>query len=312
MNRTERLTAILMLLQERGRQRRRTAEEIAARFEVSRRTILRDIQALCEMGVPVYAQEGVGGGYSLPSDYTLPPLPLSLREAVLMLLSLNTLDSLADTPFAPERASLLAKLRVLLPAGQRAEAERWMQTLAIEVPQRQYTVPFVEMLLESAREARWVQATYRSANGVSTQRLLPKRLTSQSGFWYCRAYSLEHAEERTYRVDRFEAVEPMEAPAEAVPLEAALPYDHPSHPEVIVRLTGVGVMHVERDPRLGHAIRLEEGGGVWQFRCPPSDLDWAAHFLLSLGPHAEVLAPSELKARLLQTARETLERYEEK
>ncbi len=104
MNRTERLTAILLLLQEKGRQRRHTAEEIAARFEVSRRTILRDIQALCEMGVPVLAQEGVGGGYALPPEFTLPPLPLKLREAVLMLLSLNTLASLADTPFAPERA----------------------------------------------------------------------------------------------------------------------------------------------------------------------------------------------------------------
>src|SRR5438105_4952664 len=120
------MTAILLLLQERRCERRYTAEEIAGRFEVSRRTILRDIQALCEMGVPVYAQEGVGGGYSLPSDYAIPPLPLSLREAVLMLLSLNALDSLADTPYAPERASLLTKLKAVLPARQRTEAEDWM------------------------------------------------------------------------------------------------------------------------------------------------------------------------------------------
>jgi predicted DNA-binding transcriptional regulator YafY len=60
MNRTDRLTAILLLLQERSR----TAGEIARHFEVSRRTVLRDVQALCEIGVPIVAREGVGGGAS--------------------------------------------------------------------------------------------------------------------------------------------------------------------------------------------------------------------------------------------------------
>ena len=62
MNRTERLTAIILLLQERPR----TAEQIARAFEVSRRTILRDMQALSEIGVPLIAREGAGGGYALP------------------------------------------------------------------------------------------------------------------------------------------------------------------------------------------------------------------------------------------------------
>src|SRR2546427_612593 len=62
MNRIERLTAILMLLQDKPR----SATEIARHFEVSKRTILRDVQALCEMGVPVIAQDGARGGYSLP------------------------------------------------------------------------------------------------------------------------------------------------------------------------------------------------------------------------------------------------------
>ncbi len=187
-----------------------------------------------------------------------------------------------------------------------------MQTLAIEVPQRQYTLPFVETLVESARQARWVCVTYRSTGGVSTQRLLPKRLTSQGGYWYCRAYSLEHQEERTYRADRFLSVEPIEAPAEPIPRTVVLPYGHPSHPEVIVRLSPFGVLQAERDPNLGHALRLEaDGSGVWQFRCPPSEFDWLARFLLSLGTHAEVMAPPELQARVRETARTVLDRYPE-
>ena len=87
MNRIERLTAILMLLQDRPH----SASEIARQFEVSKRTILRDVQALCEMGVPVIAQEGAHGGYSLPERYVLDPPALSAQESFLMLLALRAL-----------------------------------------------------------------------------------------------------------------------------------------------------------------------------------------------------------------------------
>lgn len=107
MNRMDRLTAILLLLQGR----KRTAGEIARRFEVSRRTILRDIDALCEMGIPIVADLGASGGYSLPPDYSLPPLALTLHEALLLRLALSSLSQLSETPFKQERESLLAKVQ---------------------------------------------------------------------------------------------------------------------------------------------------------------------------------------------------------
>ncbi len=90
MNRMDRLTAILLLLQGG----KRTAGEIAQRFEVSKRTIQRDIQALGEIGIPIIAELGVSGGYTLPSDYSLPPLALTLHEALLLLLSRSALQPL--------------------------------------------------------------------------------------------------------------------------------------------------------------------------------------------------------------------------
>ena len=81
MNRTERLTAIVMLLQNE----QLTSKELAQRFEVSKRTILRDVQALSEMGVPIVAEWGPGGGYSLLPEYSLSPLQLTFREALLLL-----------------------------------------------------------------------------------------------------------------------------------------------------------------------------------------------------------------------------------
>src|SRR5258708_35472458 len=110
MNRVDRLTAILLLLQGG----KRTAGEISHHFEVSRRTIQRDIQALCEMGIPIAADLGASGGYTLPPDYSLPPLALTLHEALLLRLALSSLLQLSEAPFKQKRESLLAKVHTLL------------------------------------------------------------------------------------------------------------------------------------------------------------------------------------------------------
>ena len=105
MNRIDRLTAIILLLQGG----KRTASEIARRFEVSKRTVFRDIEALCEMGVPVVTEAGVHGGYTLMPDYSVAPLQLTSRETLLLRLALSSVSQLADTPFKRERESLLAR-----------------------------------------------------------------------------------------------------------------------------------------------------------------------------------------------------------
>ena len=102
MNRFERLTAILLV-----QGRKRTAGELAVRFEVSPRTILRDMQALPEMGLPIVAEQGVEGSYTLPPDYALRPLALTLHEATLLRLALGSVAGLAATPFAGARETVI-------------------------------------------------------------------------------------------------------------------------------------------------------------------------------------------------------------
>src|SRR6266700_7068480 len=130
MNRIDRLTAILLLLQTG----KRSAAEIAQHFEVSRRTIQRDIDALCEMGIPIAANLGVTGGYSLPPDYSLPPLALTLHEALLLRLALSSLSKLSETPFKRARESLLAKVQTLLPRHEDENLEQLTQTLSLDIP----------------------------------------------------------------------------------------------------------------------------------------------------------------------------------
>jgi predicted DNA-binding transcriptional regulator YafY len=82
---------------------------------MSKRTAFRDIQALCEMGVPIVTESGAHGGYTLMPDYSLAPLQLTLHKALLLRLTLGSISQLADAPFKRERESLLAKMHVLIP-----------------------------------------------------------------------------------------------------------------------------------------------------------------------------------------------------
>jgi predicted DNA-binding transcriptional regulator YafY len=307
MNRTDRLTAILLLLQERSR----TAGEIARHFEVSRRTVLRDVQALCEIGVPIVAREGVGGGYSLPEGYWLAPPPLSDHEAFLLLLALGALAQQADTPFAPERASLVAKLRALLPVGQLAGVERLLDHIELDAPRRAQRAPFLDALLDAAQARRWVRVTYQSAERRSVQHLLPRLVYAQGGFWYCRAYAHERGEERSYRVDRIQTLDPPAGDFAPPPAPEPTPYDHAAHPLVVAALTARGVAFVESEPQLGQIILREpHGGGRLSFRCPPSELDWFARYFASLGDEVGVEAPAELRERMRQIGQRLADRYQ--
>ena len=126
----------------------------------------------------------------------------------------------------------------------------------------------------------------------------------------CEAYSQERQEERTYRVDRFAEVSATQAPEYNAPRPLPLPYDHPSHQEVRIRLTARGVLVLERDPQLGDTIQPEGAeGGLLCFRCPPTEYDWLVRTLLSLGPDAEVLAPDELRELVRQAAQDIANRY---
>jgi predicted DNA-binding transcriptional regulator YafY len=306
MNRIDRLTGILLLLQEKPR----TSEEIAQYFEVSRRTVLRDVQALCEIGVPVVAREGAGGGYSLPDDFALAPLPLSAREVFLLLLALSAIARLGEAPFGAERATLAAKLRAALPRQHIAGAEALLATVGIAAPEQTRPAPFLDALIEAARAGRWVRVTYQSAEQTSAQHVFPREVYTRDGLWYCRAHAHERGEERIYRVDRIRALDAAGAEFAALAAPAPIPYGHAAHPQVVVALTARGAAYVESEPHLGGLIeRAADGAARLAFRCPPGELDYFARYFASLVADADARAPQELRDRIRRIGEQIVDRY---
>src|SRR5579863_5915165 len=117
--RADRLLSILLLLQIH---RRITARELADRLEVSERTILRDMDALSGSGVPVVAERGKGGGWSLLDDYQTKLTGLSPAEIQSLFLARPT-RLMADLGLKREAEAALMKMQAALPAGTRQQAE---------------------------------------------------------------------------------------------------------------------------------------------------------------------------------------------
>jgi predicted DNA-binding transcriptional regulator YafY len=311
MNRTDRLTGIILAL----RGGRQTASQLATRFEVSRRTILRDVAALGEIGVPVVTAPGVGGGLELAEDYWLPPLHLSSDEATLLLLALGSLGEVDGSPFGEERRTVEEKLRAALRPEVAREADEALRTLTIAPPSGDVRQHHLRTLRAAIRRGNWVIVTYRSVRRLADRCLLPRRLFVEGGRWYCVAVDLEAAEERRFRLDRMESVEPTSPPpgaAEAL-RSATAPrpaYDDLAHPEVVVRLTESGLRRAEVEPALVENARPVAGGG-WEarFRCPPVELPYYGRILYALGPEAEVIGPAEVREMIRDWARATADRH---
>lgn len=132
MNRLDRALGILLLLRSR---KDISAGALAQRFEVSTRTIYRDVETLSALGVPVYAQRGRGGGFRLLEGYFLPPVTFTQGEALALVVGLALLGSLRSKPFASDLDTAWEKLVAAVPEKVRATLLQLQRHIGFEVLQ---------------------------------------------------------------------------------------------------------------------------------------------------------------------------------
>jgi predicted DNA-binding transcriptional regulator YafY len=316
--RARRLVSLLLLLQLGCRW---TAAELAAQLGTSVRTVHRDVGALAEAGVPVHAQCGPGGGFTLPTSYRS-RLPLSLEEAQALLIGgPGAADALGlGALLLDARRKLLASL----PTELRRAASQAQALSHVDEPRwfsRADASPFLAELASAASDRRRVLVEHRRHDQVDTRMLDPLGLVLKAGVWYLAASS--DGETRIYRVSRLLRVtvtdEVFQRPARfdlVAFWERSRDEFETSRPRVDV------VVRVERGdvPALRGAIDwsvrpavddggVEIGGGRLEFLLPFERLESAYADLVKLGGAVEVREPNELRERLAQTGRELVARY---
>ena len=203
MNRTDRLHAVSEELRRAGR-RGRTAQRLADWLEVSPRTIKRDVAALQQAGVPIWATGGPGGGYVLDTAATLPPVNLTPAQAVAVAVAVA---GAPDAPFAVDARAALEKILDVLGPGARSDAERLGARVWVRSPLHRRP-PAAAVVEEAVLRRRVLAIRYRSGSGeVTRRRVEPVFLARPGAHWFLAAWCRERQGPRWFRWDRIEAAD---------------------------------------------------------------------------------------------------------
>jgi predicted DNA-binding transcriptional regulator YafY len=309
MNRTDRLLAIVLELQARRYTR---AEALAERFEMSVRTIYRDVLALCEAGVPVVATPG--RGYMLSPGYFLPPLMLTPDEAGALLLGAAFVAEQVDAPYREAVETARKKVEKLLPEATRQEVEFVLDSLrfvgrAGTADER--TSALLAVLRRTILERHVVRLAYHARHGDPGSRdVEPHGLVCIGGRWMLTAYCRTRRDMRNFRLDRIDSAMPLDErftrrlgfTVRRVPAFVG----GPGEARVLFRPEAI---RWARENRPLGFVREEPhpGGTVMVVR--PRELRDLLPWLLSWGPQARVLEPAALVREVALAAREVAAQY---
>ena len=301
MSKSKRLLELMMTV---NRKRKFTVRELAEECGVSTRTILRDLQELSELGVPLYSEVGPHGGYQVLRERILPPIAFSEGEAVAMFFAYQSLQHYGALPFEAEAESALKKFYHFLPSDVKQRIDGMQDRVSFWTAKRPQPTPFLKTLLDAAVNARTVTIDYDSRSGTSTRDIQPIGVYAENGFWYAPSYCLRSGEHRLFRVDRILAAavkESDDADRRAFTLKVWLS-DHPEEPPTSadllplrVTLTRDGVRQAEATRWLHASIQHQEDGTGFIDTCYiKKETRYVGNVLFALGPEAKVEEPQEI------------------
>ena len=207
VNRTDRLYALVEELRAVA-PRPRSGHWLAGRFEVSSRTVERDISALQQAGVPIYAQPGRVGGYVLDRSFTLPPVNVTAAEAVALAVALQ---GLKGTPFEETARSALHKIIAVMAERDAITAHGMaarVQFIGDDLPR------LPPALVDAVSDPRVLALDYVDKHGaVSQRRVEPLSYVGGPEGWYLMAWCRLRGGVRAFRLDRIRTVTATDEPA---------------------------------------------------------------------------------------------------
>ncbi len=213
MNRTDRLLALIVELQAKHWQR---AEDLAATFEISKRTVYRDMLALMESGVPVISSPGQG--YALDEGYFLPPLSFTTDESIVLLLGTDFMQQTFDAQYQSAARSATSKIRAVLSQRLRDEVDdlqtsmRFIAVNPLESTTHPETLQQVRRAIIQHRTIRMEYHTRSTGNqdvagSKTTRDVDPYALVHLDNAWYLAGYCHLRYDTRNFRLDRIDALQ---------------------------------------------------------------------------------------------------------
>jgi predicted DNA-binding transcriptional regulator YafY len=308
MNRMDRLFGLVLQLQVHGR---RTARDLAGAFEVSQRTIYRDVQALCEAGVPVVAMQGQG--YALTEGYFLPPLMFTGLEAGALSIGADYVARSLGAPFRAAAESAQAKLGNALTAESKRELREVQESVQIVQNETQPAHRSLRELRDAILGRRVLEITYHTyGRPAPRERLVePYGLLHFGHAWQLLAYCRLRQSPRVFRLDRIDRVvlldERFERSADmhvrTRPRESS---EHVTSVVVRVRTTSVRWLLEERPYGLvSENIDADFTNLVFAVR----DVDRLTRWLFRWADEIEVRSPESVRHRMRDIGMQVAQRH---
>lgn len=315
MHKAQRLIRLMMLVNEK---KRFTVRELVRETGVSRRTILRDLMELGELGVPLYSETGAAGGYRVLSDKVLPPISFTEQEALSLFFAAQSLQNYRTLPFDVEVKSALHKFYHHMSGEVRRKIDRLKERLHFWVPPREMELPYLKSMLETSLEPTVVEIGYEGAMESGSRTVQPLGVYTMNGLWYCQAFSFTHREVRVYRVDRivsFRIIDDQSGVLSDAREPVASLIDREETRDTYrlqVEFTREGVRRGRSDPWMTAFLEIrEDGTGRLDREMPKSYLGLAVRFFLGYGTDASVRSPDELMDAIRSELNRLVRQYAE-
>ena len=299
----DRLIGILsVLLQEE----KTTAPELAERFEVSRRTINRDIEDLCKAGIPIQTTQGTGGGISIMSGYRMDRTILTSKDMQMILAGLRSLDSVSGSGYYGQ---LMEKIQ----AGS-SEFISGRDSILIDLSSwyGETLAPKIETLQDAIGDRHLVKFRYYAPSGESNRTVEPYYLIFRWSSWYLWGWCLKKKDFRLFKLSRMDKVQKTEKCFECREVSAPDLSNEKLFPgEIKVKALFEPDQKWRLVEEFGPSCFIEQDDGKLLFTADYTDMDNLINWLLTFGDKAELLEPKEARERLASMVKNMANIYKE-
>ena len=283
-----------------------TAPELAEQFEVSRRTIQRDIEALCRAGIPITTAQGAGGGISIMEGYRVDRTVLTAPEMQAILAGLRSLDSVSGTRrYAQLMEKLSAGNSPLISGGTHMliDLSSWYKSSL---------APKIKAIQNAMEQHHLVHFTYDAPKGTSVRSVEPYYLVFHWSTWYLWGWCQTRQDFRLFKLNRMtnlstgNSFTPRPAPLPDLDPERIYPAQY----QVCVRFAPACRWRLVEE--YGADSFTVQPDGTLLFRRGFPDADSVISWILTFGDGAELLEPAELREQLGALVRRLAQRYEKR
>lgn len=312
MGQTERLMDLWLYI---VKHREFTAGELAQKFSVSHRTIVRDLDQLSVIGVPLYTVQGKGGGYRVLDSINLPPISFSEDELNSILFAYYMLDLMGDNPFHVEVETVREKLVRQMPDYIRDRAAELTEHLDFMYPRREVVPNALREVYLASLSRTEVCFSYGGRESAEEIECFPIGAYAWEGFWYAVGYVPDARRYRIFRVDR---IIHMERIPESIAPDGLWTlaewkgrgFEEQQAVQIVLELSPRALRGIVNPwMHRGKSRALPDGKQLLTFECPESQVKFVIPEILRLGAQAKVIRPTEIAEQIMHELEKSLENY---